>query len=67
MGINKIGNRRYNYMIVAFELGNSEGTLGLRSELGYIRRCHFSKPKMFASICDSLQGIQEQYFVVLSV
>ena len=30
MGIDRIGNRRYNYMTVAYELGNLGGTLGLR-------------------------------------
>ena len=44
MGIDRIGNRRYNYMMVAYELGNLGGTFGLSGELGYIRRSHFSKP-----------------------
>ena len=41
--IDRTGNRRYNYMMVAYELGNLDGTLELRGELGYIRRSHFSK------------------------
>ena len=56
IGIHRIGNRRYNYMMVAYELGNLGGTLGLRGELGYIRRSHFSKPQVFASIRGSSQG-----------
>ena len=43
MGIDRIGNRRYSYMMAAYDLGNSGGTLGSRGELGYIRRGHFSK------------------------
>ena len=46
-------------MMVAYELGNLGGTLGLRGGLGYIRRSHFSKPRVFASIRGSPQGIQE--------
>ena len=30
MGIGRNGNRRYNYMMVAYELGNLGGTLGSR-------------------------------------
>ena len=67
MGIERIGNRRYNYMMVAYKLDNLGGTRELRGELRYIRRNHFSKPQVFASIRGSAQGIQEQYFVVLSV
>ena len=59
MGIDRIGNRRYNYMMVAYKLGNSGGTLGLRGELGYIRRSHFSKSQVFASTGGSPQGIQD--------
>ena len=54
-------------MMVAYELGNLGGTLWSRGELGYIKKCDFSKPKVSASIQGSPQGIQEQYFVVLSV
>ena len=43
MGIDRIGNRRYNYMMAAYELGNLGCTLGSRGELGYIKRSHFSK------------------------
>ena len=64
MGIDKIGNRRYNYMMVAYELGNLGGILELRGQLGYIRRSHFSKPQLFASIRGSPQGIQERYVKV---
>ena len=46
MGIDRIGNRRYNYMMVAYELGNLSGTLGSRGELRYIRSSHFSKPQV---------------------
>ena len=67
MRIDRIGNRRYNYMMVAYELGNLGGTLELRGELGYIRRSYFSKPQLFASIQGSPQGIQEQYFIVPSI
>ena len=55
MGIDRIGNRRYNYLMVAYELGNLGGTFELRGEFGYIRRSHFSKPQVFAS----QQGIRE--------
>ena len=34
MGIDKTGNKRYNYMMVAYDLGNLGGTLGLTGELG---------------------------------
>ena len=54
-------------MIVAYELGNLEGTFGSRGELGYIRRSHFSKPKVFGSVQGSPQVNQEQYFVIFSV
>ena len=67
MGIDRIGNRRDNYMMAAYEFGNLSGTLQLRGELGHIRRSHFSKPKVFASIRGSPQGIREQYFIVLFV
>ena len=50
MEIDRVGNRRYSYMMVAYELGNLGGTLGLRGELGYIRRSHFSQPQVFARI-----------------
>ena len=43
MGIDRIGNSRYSYMMAAYELDNLGGTLGSRGELGYIRRGHFSK------------------------
>ena len=43
MGIDRIGKRRYSYMIVAYELRNLSGTTGSKGELGYIRRGHFSK------------------------
>ena len=66
MGIEKIGNMRYNYMMVAYELGILGGTLGLNGDFRYIRRSHFCKPQVFASIRDSPQGSREQYFVVLS-
>ena len=46
-------------MMVAYELGNLGGTFGLRGELGYIKRSHFSKIQVFASIQGHLQGIQE--------
>ena len=55
MGIDRIGNRRYNYIMVVYELGNLGSILGSRGELGYIRRSHFSKPQVFAS----QQGIRE--------
>ena len=67
MGIDRVGNKRYNYMMVAYQLGNLGGTLGLRGELRYIKKSQFSKPQVFASIRGSPQGIREQYFVVLSV
>ena len=67
MRMGRIGNKKYNYMMVAYELGNLGGTLELRGELGYIKRSHFSKSQRFASIRDNPQGIQEQSFVVLSV
>ena len=54
-------------MMVACELGNLGGTLGLRGELGYIRRSHFSKPKCLRAFEAVRKGIREQYFVVLSV
>ena len=57
MGIDRIGNRRYNYMMVAYELGSLGGTLGLGGDLGHIRRNHFSKPQVFASIRGIPQGI----------
>ena len=66
-GLNRIGNRWYTYMMVVYELGNLGGTLGLTGDLGYIEGSHFSKPQVFASIRSSLQEIQEQYFVALSV
>ena len=50
MGIDRIGNRRYNHMMVAYELGDLGGTLGLRGELGYIRRSHFSQNTTLATI-----------------
>ena len=56
MGIARIGNSRDNYMMVASELGSLGGTLGLKGELRYIRRSHFSKPQVFASIQGSPQG-----------
>ena len=43
IGIDRIGNTRYNFMMVACESGNLGGTLRSRGELGYIRRGHFSK------------------------
>ena len=46
-------------MMVAYELDNLGGTLGLRGELGYVRRSHSSKPQLFESIRGSPQGIQE--------
>ena len=46
MGIDKIGNRRYNYMMAAYELGNLSSTLGSRGELRYIGRGHFSKQQL---------------------
>ena len=67
MGIDRIGNRRYNYMIVAYELGNLGCGLGLRGELGYINKRHFSKPQVFTSIRDNPQGSREYYFVVFSL
>ena len=53
--------------MVAYKLGNLGGTLGLRGELGYIKRSYFFKPQVFASIRGSQQGLQEQYFVLLSM
>ena len=67
IGIDKTGNKRDNYMMIGYELGNLGGTLELRGELGYIRRRHFSKPQLFASTQGSPRGIQEQYFVIFSV
>ena len=58
MGIARIGDRRYNYMMVPYELGNLSGTLELRGELGHIRRSHFSKPQVFASIRGNPHGIR---------
>ena len=46
-------------MMVTYELGNLGGTLGLKGEFECIRRSHFSKPQVFASIRGSPQGIQE--------
>ena len=38
MGIHRIDNRRYSYMMAAYELATLGGTLGPRGELGYIMR-----------------------------
>ena len=43
IGIDRISNMRYNYMMAAYELGNLGGTLGSRDELGCMKRGHFSK------------------------
>ena len=59
MGIDRFGDRRYSYMMAAYELRNLGDTLGLRGELGYIRRSHFSKPQVFANIGGNPQRIQE--------
>ena len=56
-GIDRIGNSRYNYMMVAYELGNLGGTLGSRGELGYIRRCHFSKQQPAWTSLSTLEAI----------
>ena len=66
MGIDRIGNRRYDYMMIAYEFGNLGGTFELSGKLGYIRS-HFSKPQVSASIRGSPQRIQEQFFVVVFV
>ena len=65
MRIDRIGNRRYNYMMVAYESDNLGGTLELRGELGYIRRSHFSKPKClqaFEAVRKGFRNSTLQYF-----
>ena len=37
IGINRINNMRYNYIVVTYELDNLGSTLGSRGELGYIK------------------------------
>ena len=58
MGIERIGNRRYSYMMAAYELGNLGGTLGSRGELGYIKRGYFPNNKLL---------LEQELFILHSI